>query len=110
MARGRPRGTGKYGNMITVRDGFRFHSKKEADRWDQLKLLERGKVIANLNRQVPFLLEVADKRICKLVIDFTYIEAGRKVAEDAKGFQTDVSKFKMSLAAALFPDWDWRIV
>lgn len=99
----------KFGNVVTWADGMRFDSKREADRWMALKMLARAGVIRDLQRQVPFLLQVEGHPICKLVIDFYYIEDGHRVGEDAKGFQTPESKLKMRLAKACFPDIEWRL-
>jgi hypothetical protein len=35
-------GRSKFGNKLTLRHGIKFHSKKEADRYDQLLLLEKN--------------------------------------------------------------------
>lgn len=73
----------KYGNIKTVVDGERFDSKKEAERWCVLKLLERAGHIANLRRQVRFPMEVNGQFICAYVADFTY-DRGGLVVEDVK--------------------------
>ena len=45
----------KYGNVKTVTsDGIKHDSIKEANRWCELKLLERAGKITDLQRQVPF--------------------------------------------------------
>lgn len=99
----------KYHNQITVRDGIRFHSKKEADRWGELLWLEKGKEIQFLKRQVKFRFEVGEIYICSLVVDFTYEEDGKKIAEDSKGYETALFKLKAKLFEALFPHWELRL-
>ena len=45
----------KYGNIKTVTsDGIKHDSRKEANRWCELKLLEKAGKITDLQRQVPF--------------------------------------------------------
>lgn len=44
----------KYGARKTVVDGITFDSKKEANRYRELKLLEKAGKISNLKLQVPF--------------------------------------------------------
>ena len=47
----------KYHNIKTkTLDGIEFDSRKEARRWEELKLLERAKEISNLQRQVKYIL------------------------------------------------------
>lgn len=89
----------KYGNKPTYVDGLRFDSGLEANRWRQLKLLERAGQIKDLERQVWMPLKVVDRwgtesTISHLVLDFTYYENGEFVAEDFKGFETRDWKLK----------------
>lgn len=98
------------GTKRTVVDGITFDSKREATRWLELKLLERAGHITNLTRQVPFELKGRDGpiltptgRVMSYVADFTYVDwqrHGKHVVEDAKGYQTDVSKIKLAILAA----------
>ena len=62
----------KYRNKITVVDGVKFHSKAEARRWDELRMLERAGEITDLKRQVAFPLYVNDKLVGKYIADFTF--------------------------------------
>ena len=84
--------------------GFR----KEANRYQELLLLERAGAIKNLSRQVKFVLipsqrdEVTGKvveRECSYRADFEYTEDGKTVVEDVKGFRTKeyILKRKMML-------------
>jgi hypothetical protein len=98
----------KYGNTKTEVDGIKFDSKKEANRWSELKLLAMAGKIRNLKRQVPIRCEVNGVLVCKYIADFTYDEecnAGFMaywgfVVEDAKGFKTEVYKLKKKLVEA----------
>lgn len=93
----------KYRNKITELDGIKFHSAKEAKRYAELKLYEKGGLISNLQLQVPFqLIEplvINGKRHRAIVYyaDFVYTEDGKRVVEDVKGMQTDVFKIKYRL-------------
>lgn len=96
----------KYSNRKTVVDGEVFDSKKEAQRYGELLLLEKARAISDLQRQVKFLLiptqREADTRgprggirkgrtlekECAYIADFVYYENGRMVVEDTKGFRT----------------------
>lgn len=85
----------KYGNKKIVVDGITFDSKKEAQRWAELKLLERAHVITNLQRQVTFVLipkQVREgycvERACTYKADFVYKANGKTVVEDVKGIKT----------------------
>ena len=108
----------KYHNKKITVDGITFDSKKEANRWCELLLLERAGQIKNLERQKVFeliptqreILPEKDKygnnklgkvieRPVKYKADFTYIENGKMIVEDTKGYRTSeyVMKRKMML-------------
>lgn len=88
-------GRSKYGAEKTEAMGQRFDSKKEANRYAELLLMQRQGVIRNLRCQVPFeLLPKQQKpsggceRSVRYVADFVYDKDGVQVVEDAKGFRT----------------------
>jgi hypothetical protein len=94
----------KYRNQPQVVDGLRFDSKKECDRWQHLKLLERIGEITGLERQRRFLLEVNGQKICEYVSDFDYFDKrGDQVVEDVKsaGTKTAVYRLKKRLMKVL---------
>ena len=93
----------QYGAVKTEVDGIKFDSKKEAKRWQELKLMEHANQIQDLERQVSLPLYVAEKKICTYRADFVYLQDGVLCIEDAKGYQTDVFKLKWKLAQAVFP-------
>lgn len=107
----------KYGARKTVFDGIAFDSKREADRYRELKLLEKAGKIKDLRLQVPFELIPAlytytgdvykrgakkgklkpskcIERPVKYIADFVYTEIlpapqyAITVVEDAKGMRT----------------------
>lgn len=94
----------KYGNKKVTVGGITFDSKKEANRWQELKMLKRAGQISGLQRQVKVELIPAQyeetplkngkvrracvERECSYVADFVYRENGKWVYEDTKGFKT----------------------
>lgn len=107
----------KYKNQKTVIDGIIFDSKREARRWQELKLAEAAGAIGNLERQVRFELIPAQRepdtrgpkggikpgklleRKVEYIADFVYIDlhTGEKVVEDTKGMRTPDYKIKRKL-------------
>ncbi len=83
----------KYGNRKTVIDGIKFDSKAEAERYKESRLMERAKLIKNLDLQPEFLLQDKFKyngkteRAVKYIADFKYFDVakGVYVVEDVKG-------------------------
>jgi len=84
----------KYNNIKTVVDGITFDSKKEAQRYQDLLLLQRAGVIGEIIRQPSFVLQDkfvarSGKEIREITYraDFAYRETNRQVwtVEDVKG-------------------------
>lgn len=100
-------GVSKYHARKTVVDGITFDSKKEAKRYAELELLERGGAIKDLRRQVRYELIPAfdcdgkHYRPTSYVADFVYTDCktGAEVVEDCKGFRTDVYRLKAKMFA-----------
>lgn len=95
----------KYNAKKTIVDGHPFDSKREAERYCELKFFVRAGEIRNLELQLRFLLQdkFVDKqgnkhRKIEYVADFLYIDKlGRNVVEDVKGVLTDVYKIKKKI-------------
>ena len=89
-----------HAKKVTV-NGITFDSKHEAERWAELQILQRAGVIEKLKRQVRFELIPPQKgdRGVSYYADFTYLQNGELVVEDAKGFKTPeyIIKRKMML-------------
>jgi hypothetical protein len=103
-------GRSKYGSIkVTTSDGITHDSQKEANRWCELKLLERAGKITDLQRQVAFELIPAQyesvprvsksgkplkdghiliEKSVKYIADFVYREEGKIVVEDVKSSAT----------------------
>lgn len=100
----------KYRNQRTVVDGITFDSKREAQRWHELCLVQRAGIISNLRRQVAFELAPGVKfagakraqPALRLIVDFTYRdEHGQQVLEDVKGVVTTAFTIKRHLLKAV---------
>ncbi len=91
----------KYRNQTTVVDGIAFDSKREARRYSELRLLERGGIISGLELQKRF--EIVPKsehgKALYYIADFVYTENGKPVIEDVKGVKTQVYVLKKRLVA-----------
>lgn len=117
----------KYGNVkTTTSDGITHDSIKEANRWCELKLLERAGKISNLQRQVEYELippqyEITEryskssgKRLkdskkliekkCSYIADFVYYDNNLKkiIVEDTKGVKTKEYILKRKLLLYMF--------
>lgn len=86
----------KYSNEKTNYNGSSFDSKLELDHFKKLTLLEKGKVISDLQRQVSIKLAKSSKCRITYKADFVFFdkEAKEWVILDSKGFQTDVFRLK----------------
>lgn len=102
----------KYGNRKVVVDGIEFDSRKEAQRYWELKLLQRAGKISDLQLQREFELIPAQyetyprygktgKRLqdgkrcveksCTYKADFCYKQDGQLIVEDTKGYRDPAS-------------------
>lgn len=101
----------KYHNRKTVIDGIKFDSKKEANRYVELKLMEKAGVIHSLHLQPSFILQEAftdytgkKHRAIKYKADFEYIENDKLTVEDVKGFKTKEYRLKAKLFMFKYQD------
>jgi hypothetical protein len=87
----------KYHNKKIIRNGEKWDSIKEYQRWVELCILEQGSLISELRRQVKFVLIPSQRidgkvveRECAYYADFVYKdnETGETVVEDSKGMRT----------------------
>lgn len=92
----------KYNNKPVVVDGHHFPSRREANRYAELKLMERAGLIAELKLQVPFPITINTQVVTRYVADFTYKQDGKIVVEDCKGFKTDTFKLKAKMVKAQY--------
>ena len=100
----------KYKNKKKQLDGITFDSTIEANRYRELKLLERAGKIKDLQRQVSYTLIPAQRdasgklieRSCRYVADFVYRIDGETIVEDVKGVRTPEYKIKRKLMLQLY--------
>lgn len=108
----------KYGNRKTMYNGLAFDSKREAARYQDLRLLEQAGVIHDLVCQpkyelLPGFRDATGKKqpAINYWADFSYNEDGRAVVEDVKGgavttaFALNVRMFRYK-----FRDIELRII
>ena len=111
----------KYHNTKTVADGIKFDSRLEAERYAQLKLMERAGDIRDLELQPEYELIPSFKKDGKTwrrtvyKADFRYIlaEGDRIIIEDVKGSTaviTDVFRLKQKLFEYRYPELTIKIV
>lgn len=108
----------KFKNKKVVVDEIEFDSKKEANRYRQLKLLENAGVIEGLELQKVYELQPSFKKNGKTYrkitykADFSYFdnEKGKYIVEDVKGFKTDVYKLKKKLFEYRFKELELKEV
>lgn len=105
----------KYKSIKTEADGIMFDSKKEANRYKALKLLEKKGIIINFRLQVPFILcqkqigidhkgkQIILRREMKYIADFVYYsDRDGTVVEDVKGYKTKEYKQKKNLMKKVY--------
>jgi Protein of unknown function (DUF1064) len=102
-------GRHKYGATVGEAGGIRFQSKAEAARWGELCLLERAKLIRELERQPAFPIVVTNPAgraviVAAYIADFRYREGpeGILVIEDVKGMITPLYRLKKKLVEAQY--------
>lgn len=81
----------KYRNKKVIIDGFKFDSKKESVRYDELKQLQKIGMIKGLSLQPEFLLQEKYThngktiRAIKYIADFEYFDnRNKRIIEDVK--------------------------
>lgn len=90
----------KYGAKKVVVDNITFDSKREAERYGELRLLEKGGEITDLEIHPKWdlhgysLFHPYRVKIATYTADSSYREKGSHVVEDVKGYRTDMYKLK----------------
>ena len=103
----------KYHNIKKTVDGIKFDSKAEAERYVELKLMQRAGHISGLQLQPEFELIPRYKKNGKTVrktvyiADFMYTDnyTDETVIEDVKGVKTAVYKLKKKLFEYRYPQY-----
>ncbi len=104
----------KYSNKKVILDDIKFDSKKESNRYMELKILEKSGLIKELELQKTFELQPSFKKNGKTYrkitykADFYYFDThlGRYVVEDIKSpaTRTQVYMVKKKLFEYRYPD------
>ena len=98
----------KYFAKKTIVGDIHFDSKKEANRWIELQLLERVREISELQRQVkieligqhgPLLTRTGRKM--RFTVDFVYTEKDVVIYEDVKGYATRDYEVRVAVVRAM---------
>lgn len=115
----------KFNNRKTLVHGIAFDSQDEANRYLELKLLERAGAITDLQLQVKYLLIPAKyesfarygkrgqrlkdgvrciEKECAYFADFVYTDTktGEQIVEDVKGYRTEDYIIKRKLMLHLY--------
>lgn len=111
----------KYHNHKIIIDGVTFQSRKEARRWEELKIMEKAGMIHGLERQKKFVLIPAQRepdtvgkrggrikgkvieRECAYIADFCYYtQDGEYVVEDVKSEATKTEQYKIKKKLLLY--------
>lgn len=108
----------KYHSRKVTINGITFASKLEAERYQQLMLLQNAKEITDLEYQKEFQIfegyincYTGEKHRSRYyVADFFYLDLRSKqwIVEDTKGVETDVFKLKWELVQEQHPEYVFR--
>lgn len=92
----------KYGAKPTEVDGIKFASKKEANRYSELKIMEQAGDISCLELQPRYPLTVDGVKVGEYRADFRYRRNGATVVEDVKGVRTVIYRMKKKIVEAQY--------
>lgn len=100
----------KYHAEKTTVGKEKFHSRKEARRYQELTLMQRAGQISGLKRQVRYLLiptqyDSDGKKIeysANYYADFVYFKNGKLIVEDCKGYKTPEYILKRKLMLQVY--------
>ena len=104
--------TSKYHSKKVMVDNIKFDSKREGDRYIQLKMLEKAKLIKDLELQKTFELQPTFKKNGKTyrkivyIADFCYFDnhLGKYIVEDVKGYKTKEYALKKKMFEYIYKD------
>lgn len=106
----------KYHNKKVMINGIKFDSKKEANRYMQLKMLEKAGEIRDIELQKSFELQPTFRKNNKTyrkivyIADFCYfnIKDGKYIVEDIKGFKTKEYMLKKKMFEYRYEDLELK--
>ena len=106
----------KYNAKAIRLDGILFDSNAEAERYAELKILERAHLISELKVHPRYTLlegfryRGINERPIVYEADFSYIEDGENIVEDVKGYKTPEYNIKRKLFEVKFTECVFREV
>jgi hypothetical protein len=106
----------KYSAVRTEVDGIKFPSKREANRYQQLKILEQVGEISGLERQPKYPIVINGEpvlirskgypngRKASYKADFRYFcnKTKKEIVEDAKGMPTEADVLRRAIVEAIY--------
>lgn len=108
----------KYNAKKTTINGITFDSQLEAERFQQLLLLEQAGEISCLKLQLGLQINSpwtnpqtgAKLKGSMYYADFFYVDnrSHKMIIEDTKGVETDVFRLKWNLVQSLYPQYEFR--
>lgn len=104
----------KFNAKSIIVDGHRFDSKAEANRFQELRILERIGEIRALTAHPKYPLTADGEHVCSYTLDSSYfdVKLGKHVVEDvkSKATKTDTYKIKRRLFEINYSDIVFREV
>ena len=87
----------KFFNRSVTIDGIKFDSGREGERYSELKLLQRGLLIRELECHPVFDIVVNGKLVCRYEADFRYFDVERRerIVEDVKCKYTRTAEYML---------------
>jgi hypothetical protein len=94
----------KFGNTKVVVDNIGFDSKREAARYNELKLMRNANLISSIDVHPVYSIYVKDIKVCDVVLDFAYtvFKDSVPVHEDVKGKDNALSQLKRKMVEAYY--------
>lgn len=106
-----PQKKSKYHSNKVCIDGIKFDSRKEANKYCELKLLQKAGEVIELHLQPEFILQDGYIRNGKKIRPIVYradfqvkYKDGREVVIDTKGYRTKEYLIKKKLLLARYPE------
>ena len=110
----------KYHSRKTEVNGIMFDSKLEAERYVQLRLLQKAGEISDLKLKPQFQIfmgytdsETGERHGSRYYeADFKYLDLATHcvIVEDTKGIETDVFRLKWELVQSEYPQYLFRLL
>lgn len=110
----------KFNNEMTTINGIKFSSRLEAERFQQLLLLEQAGEICDLQLQHELQIfqgyvdpQTGEKKRSSFYLgDFSYVDLRNHkiIVEDTKGMETPEFRLKWKLAQSQYPEYEFRKV